>query len=208
METSAVYLGQRQKRVAIYARASTDRQDCDRQLRDLREYAARADYQIVSEFIEFASGAKDDRPERAKALALVQARKLDAVLVTELSRWGRSTADLINTAQELRARGVSLIAQSGLQFDFESPQGKLLYTMLAGFAEFERELIRDRVRSGLAAAKAKGVKLGRQQGETSRRISQLEGEVIKLYEQGMSYRAIASELGLSKNTVMRIVRRC
>jgi DNA invertase Pin-like site-specific DNA recombinase len=202
METPQVYLGQ--KRVAIYCRASTDKQDCERQRRDLTEFAARAGYEVVDIFEEYASGEKDNRLERAKVLALVQARKIDIIFVTELSRWGRSTADLISTAQELRSRNVSLIAQTGLQFDFDSPQGKLLYTMLAGFAEFERDLIRERVRSGLAAAQSRGVKLGRKAGQVPQRVSQLESQVKQLHQDGKSYRAIASELSLSKNTVMKI----
>jgi DNA invertase Pin-like site-specific DNA recombinase len=111
---------------------------------------------------------------------------------------------LISTAQELRSRNVSLIAQTGLQFDFDSPQGKLLYTMLAGFAEFERDLIRERVRSGLKAAQSRGVKLGRKAGQVPQRVSRLNIQVKQLHQEGKSYRAIATELSLSKNTVMKI----
>src|SRR3954465_10330379 len=97
-------------------------------------------------------------------MALVQARQIDVVLVTELSRWGRSTLDLLHTLQELEARRVSVIAMSGLAFDLSTPHGRMLAPVLAGIAEFERELIRERVRSGMAAAKARGKRLGRQPG--------------------------------------------
>src|SRR5215211_921002 len=108
--------------------------------------------------------AKVDRVERRKVLALAQRREIDTVLVTELSRWGRSTLDLLHTLQELEARRVSVIAMSGLAFDLATPHGRMLATVIAGVAEFERELIRERVRSGMAAAKARGKKLGRQPG--------------------------------------------
>ena len=77
-------------------------------------------------------------------MALAQRRAIDAVLVTELSRWGRSTLDLLHTLQELEARRVSVIAMSGLAFDLSTPHGRMLATVLAGIAEFERELIRER----------------------------------------------------------------
>ena len=105
---------------------------------------------------ETASGAKDDRKERKGVLALAQARKIDAILVTELTRWGRSLLDLVHTLQELQAWGVSLIAQTGLQFDMATPQGKLIAALMAALAEFERDLLRERVRSGIAAAKSRG----------------------------------------------------
>src|SRR5262245_38928799 len=90
--------------------------------------------------------------------------EIGAVLVTELSRWGRSS-DLVCTLDELHARGVSVLAQTGLSFDLATPEGKLMLTIMAGLAEFERDLIRQRVKFGLDAARAKGVKLGRQIGQ-------------------------------------------
>lgn len=95
-------------------------------------------------------------------MALAQARQIDAVLVTELSRWGRSTIDLLHTLWELEARHVSLIAMSGMAFDLGTATGRMLATVLAGIAEFERDLLRERVRSGLAAARARGQGAGTQ----------------------------------------------
>jgi DNA invertase Pin-like site-specific DNA recombinase len=89
-------------------------------------------------------------------LALAQRHEIDAVLVTELSRWGRSTTDLLATLKELEARRVSLVALNGMAFDLSTPHGRMMATVLAGLAEFERELIQERIRSGLAAAKARG----------------------------------------------------
>ena len=151
--------------VAIYCRVSTDDQSCERQERDLRAFAKRAGHKIIAAFKETASGAKNDRAERKKVMALAQAREIDAILVTELSRWGRSTQDLVQTLDDLHSWKVSVLAQTGLSFDLSTASGKLMRTIMAGLAEFERDLIRERVKSGLAAAKARGVVLGRQEGQ-------------------------------------------
>ena len=151
--------------MAIYCRVSTDDQSCERQERDVRAFAKRAGHKIVAVFKETASGADNGRPERAKVLALARAREIDAILVTELSRWGRSTQDLVQTLDDLHGWKVSVLAQTGLSFDLSTASGKLMRTIMAGLAEFERDLIRDRVKSGLASARARGVKLGRQLGQ-------------------------------------------
>ncbi|WP_426575333.1 recombinase family protein (plasmid) [Xenorhabdus stockiae] len=194
------------QRVAIYCRVSTADQSCERQEYDLKNYAVRAGYEPIGIFKETGSGLKSDRQERKKVLALAQARKIDAILVTELSRWGRSTLDLLNTLRELESWKVSVIAMSGMTFDLSSPHGRMLATLISGIAEFERDLISERVKSGLAAAKAKGKKLGRQKGECPK-SSRLSPKVMQLVAQGKSYRWIAKELGISKNTVTEIVRR-
>ena len=151
--------------VAIYCRVSTDDQSCERQERDLRAFAKRAGHKGVAVFKETASGADNGRPERAKVLKLARAHEIDAVLVTELSRWGRSTQDLVQTLDDLHGWKVSVLAQTGLSFDLSTASGKLMRTIMAGLAEFERDLIRERVKSGLAAARARGAKLGRQHGQ-------------------------------------------
>ena len=152
-------------RAAIYCRVSTADQSCERQERDLTAFADRAGYEVVAAFKETGSGAILDRAERKKVMALAQARQIDSILVTELSRWGRSTIDLLNTLRELDGWKVSVIAMNGMTFDLSSPHGRMLATFLSGLAEFERDLISERVKSGLAAAKARGKKLGRQTGE-------------------------------------------
>jgi DNA invertase Pin-like site-specific DNA recombinase len=151
-----VQLGQ----VAIYCRVSTDDHSCERQERDLRAFAKRAGHKIVGVFKETASGARNDRIERKKVMALARNHEIDAILVTELSRWGRSTQDLVQTLYDLHGWKVSVLAQHGLTFDLSTSSGKLMRTIMAGLAEFERDLIRERVKSGLAAAKARGVSLG------------------------------------------------
>ena len=150
---------------AIYCRVSTADQTCARQERDLRLFAKKAGYRVVGIWKETASGIKKERDERKKVLALAQARQIDVILVTELTRWGRSMLDLFHTLQDLEAWGVSLIAQTGLQFDLRSAQGKLIASLMAALSEFERDLLRERVRSGIAAARQRGVVFGRRPGQ-------------------------------------------
>ena len=191
--------------VAIYCRVSTDDQSCERQERDLRAFARRAGHKIAAVFKETASGADNACPERTKVLALARAHEIDGILVTELSRWGRSTHDLVQTLDDLHGWKVSVLAQTGLSFDLSTASGKLMRTIMAGLAEFERDLIRERVKSGLASARARGVKLGRQLGQ--RPSDKKAKKVLALHKEGLSYRLIGRNVGLNKNTVMDIVRR-
>ncbi|MBD8555166.1 recombinase family protein [Rhizobium sp. CFBP 8762] len=194
------------QRAALYCRVSTADQSCERQERDLTAFAGRAGYGVTGIFKETGSGAKLDRAERRKIMALAQSRQIDVILVTELSRWGRSTIDLLNTLRELESWKVSVIAMNGMAFDLSSPHGRMLATFLSGIAEFERDLISERVKSGLAAAKARGKRLGRQTGERPK-SDRLAPKVMALTAQGRSYRWIARDLGISKNTVADIIHR-
>ena len=118
-------------------------------------------YEVSGVFKETGSGAKLDRAERKKVMALAQRREIDAVLVTELSRWGRSTLDLLHTLKELETWHVSVIAMNGLAFDLSTPYGRIMATILAGIAEFERELIKARTAEGRRRAMAEGKRFGR-----------------------------------------------
>jgi len=196
--------------VALYCRVSTSDQENDRQERDLGAYAERAGFEVVAVFRETLSGirkAKGKQPvERKRAMALAQARKVDAVLVTELTRWGRSTQDLMDTLGQLASWNISLIAQTGLTFDLSTPQGKLIANLMASLAEFEHDLLRKRVRSGIAAAKARGQTFGRRKGY--RPSDRYAPEVMRLIgEEGYSQRRAAERLGISKTTVNEIVKR-
>ena len=193
------------KRVVIYCRVSTADQSCERQERELIEYASLAGWNVVGVFKEIASGTKNDRAERKKVIALAQARKIDVILVTEMTRFGRSTQDLMEQLQRLMSYDVSLIAQAGFTFDLTNPQGKLIASIMASLAEFERDLIAERVKSGLANAKAKGKKLGRQVGQNvvQDRVSK---EVLSLIAEGLSYRQIAKKLDIAVGTVQKVVK--
>ncbi len=193
------------KRVAIYCRVSTTDQDTARQERDLKAFADRAGYQVVQIFHETASGAKNDRAQRANVIELARGRHIDAVLVTELTRWGRSTVDLLSTLQKLADWNVSVIAQTGMDFDLSTAQGKLMLTLMAGISQFERDLLRERTMSGLAAAKAKGKKLGRQVGQNP--SDKYAKKVLHYLADGKTVRWIAEELHISTTTVQAVKRR-
>jgi DNA invertase Pin-like site-specific DNA recombinase len=120
--------------------------------------------------------------------------------------WGRSTIDLFHSLGELQAWGISLIAQTGLQFDLGTPQGKLIASLMSVLAEFERDLLRERVRSGIAAAQARGVRFGRQPGQRVK-ADRHQKRALELVAAGQSYREIGLRLGISKNTVLDIVKR-
>ncbi len=198
-----VQLGQK---AVIYARVSTSDQSCERQIGELANFAERGDFEIVGVFKETASGTKSNRAARNQIMDLAQARIIDAVLVTELSRWGRSTQDLLQTMEQLAGWNVSINAMSGMTFELRTPHGRMMATMLAGIAQFERDLLSERVKSGLAAAKARGKKLGRQKGQRPK-SDRLAPKVIEMIDEGRSYRWIARDLAISKNTVGDIVKR-
>lgn len=161
---------------------------------------------MVGVFKETASGASVNRTARNRLLDLAQARQIDAILVSELSRWGRSTQDLLDTLNRLAGWKVSVVAMNGMTFELDTPHGRMMATMLAGIAQFERDLLSERVKSGLAAARARGKKLGRQPGQRPK-SDKLAPKVLQAIEGGRSYRWIARDLGISKNTVSDIVKR-
>lgn len=191
-----------QLRAAIYTRVSTADQNCDRQHSELVSYAARCSYAVVGTFRESASGARIDRLERKKILQLARERKIDIILVSELTRWGRSTIDLIDTLHQLQSWGVSLIAQNGFQFDLSTPHGKMIASIMATLAEFERDLLKERIKSGIANARSKGKVFGRRAVDTTARCK----KVNELRCQKLSERAIAKKLDLSKSTVNNCAR--
>ena len=194
------------QRAAIYARVSTADQSCERQVSELTAFADRGNFKVVGVFKDTASGTRTNRLARNRIIELAQARKIDAVLVTELSRWGRSTQDLMDTLNRFSGWKVSIVALNGMTFELDTPHGCMMATMLAGIAQFERDLLSERVKSGLAAAKARGKKLGRQHGQRPK-SNRLTPKVLEAVRVGKSYRWIARDLGISKNTVTDIVKR-
>lgn len=189
------------QRLALYARVSTADQSCERQIAELTAYAKRSNFEIVLAVKETASGAKDDRTERSKVMNLARKRQIDMVLVTELSRWGRSTFDLRSTIQELADRQVAIRALNGPDIDISTAQGKLMLNMLAAISEFEGDLLRERIKSGIAHARSKGTKSGQAIGRPPFEKSE---SVKRLLSKGKSVRGVAAELGISKTTVMKV----
>lgn len=192
------------QRVAIYARVSTGHQDTQRQVEELNGLAERSGYLVIEVVTETASGKRESRPERKKIMALAQRREIDAVLVSELSRWGRSTTDLLSTLTELSSKGVSLRALNGSEFDLTTATGRAMLGLLAVISEFESDLLQERVLSGLARAKANGKVLGRKKG-FSPKVKLYKNRVLKLREEKRSLRWIANELQIDPKTVAKIV---
>lgn len=172
----------------------------DRQIRELRAYATARSWEIVREVQEVASGASRRRPMREEVLQLARSRSVDAILVLALDRWGRSVQDLVLTMAELEALGVAFVVPGHI--DMTTPMGRMLAHFLGAVAEFERELIRERVRSGLANARAKGKRLGRPEA-----VPVLVNEGLALLEQGETYREAARKSGVSVSTLLRVRRK-
>ncbi len=181
-------------RVAIYYRVSTADQSPQAQVRELRTYAERRRVRYIEEYVETASGVARSRPELDRLMADVRRRKVDLVLVWAFDRFARSTRQLVEALEEFGELGVDFVSYTQ-QIDTTTPAGKLTFSVLAAIAEFERELIQERVRAGMAAAKARGKHVGR------RRIPMAkQNRARHLREQGLSFRKIASELGVSPGT--------
>ena len=148
------------KRVGLYARVSTNNgQDPEVQLRELRDFCQGRGFKIAEEFVDKGiSGARERRPALDKLMIACRKRLVDVVLVYRYDRFARSFRQLVNALEEFNSLGVDFVSlHEGV--DTSSPNGRLFFGIFASIAQFERELIRDRVRSGLAAAKAKGKRL-------------------------------------------------
>src|SRR5687768_2462219 len=149
--------------VAIYARVSTADQSCHMQLHELRQYVAKRGWEVFTEYVDTGfSGAQTTRPELDRLLGDARLRRFEAVLVWKLDRWGRSVAHCVRSIQELVSLGVRFLSPTeSIDTGAESPMSRFLLHLFAAFAEMEREIIRERVRAGVRAAKAQGTALGR-----------------------------------------------
>jgi len=186
-------------RAALYARISTVNhgQDPEVQLRELRAYCERRGFEIVDEYVDTGiSGSRERRPALDNLLADCRKRLVDAVVVYRYDRFARSLRQLVNALEEFRSLGIDFISiHEGV--DTSTPNGRLVFGIFASIAEFERELIRDRVRSGLAAAKAKGKRIGRP------KVAVDALRIASLRHQGRSWAAITRETGVTKGTAQR-----
>jgi DNA invertase Pin-like site-specific DNA recombinase len=185
--------------VALYARVSThDQQTLPLQIRALREYAAKRGWTIVAQIKEVGSGASQ-RELRETLIAAARRREIDVVLVWRLDRWGRSVADLVSTLQELQHLGVGFVSLTEA-LDLTTPAGRAMAGLLAVFAEFEREILRERVRAGLDHARQQGKRLGRPPSVVHQAV-----EVRKLYRQAISKSEIARRLHIGRTSVRRLL---
>ena len=186
------------KRAAIYARVSTHNgQNPEMQLAELRAYCTRRGWEVAGEYVDAGfSGAREHRPALDRLMADCRKRSVDAVVVYRYDRFARSLRQLVNALEEFRALGIDFVSiHEGV--DTSTPNGRLVFGIFASIAEFERELIRDRVRSGLALARAKGKRLGRPPVVVDR------PKIAALRAQGRPWAEICKELGVSKGTAQR-----
>jgi len=185
-------------RVAIYARCSTlNGQNPEMQLGELRAFCQSRGWPVAGEYVDAGvSGSRERRPQLDRLLADCRRRRVDVVLVYRYDRFARSLRQLVNALEDFRSLGIDFISlHEGV--DTSTANGRLVFGIFASIAEFERELIRDRVKSGLAAARARGKRLGRP------RVVVDAARIAALRIQGRSWREICAETGISKGTAQR-----
>ncbi len=187
-------------RVGLYARVSTyDQQTLPLQMQAMQRYVQTRGWNVVIAVEEVGSGVLM-RPQRERLLKAARRREVDAILVWRLDRWGRSLPDLLTTLQELTALGVGFISLTEA-LDLTTPMGRAMAGMLAVFAEFERDILRERVKAGIAQARKEGKPHGR-----PRTIAHQQERIQELYRQGMNKAQIARELGVARTSVRRLLR--
>ena len=190
------------KRVAIYARVSTDEQTPDNQLQELRGVAERMGWQVAAEYVDHGIGGaegRDRRPAYDRLYGAIVRREIDLVMAWSVDRLGRSLQQLVALLSDLHAKDVDLyLHQQGI--DTTTPAGKAMFQMCGVFSEFERAMIRERVKAGLERARAQGKRLGR-----PRTPETVERKIRAARRQGKGIKKIARELGIGVSTVQRVV---
>lgn len=188
------------EKIAIYVRVSTDEQSTEMQTSDLRRYCEQRGFEIYKEYSDQGvSGTKDHRPGLDQLMSDAKKRKFDVVLVWRFDRFARSTKHLITALEEFKHLGIDFISYSE-NIDTSSPLGKMLYTISAAWAEFERSIIVERIRGGIRRAREKGKVLGRP------KVLNLDSdELLRLQSEGLSLRKIAEKVNASPATVYKIL---
>jgi DNA invertase Pin-like site-specific DNA recombinase len=186
-------------RAGLYDRVSTnDQQTLPLQNRAMREYAARRGWIIAMQVREVGSGAAK-REARERLIEAARRREIDVVLVWRLDRWGRSVTDLLATLQELEHLGVGFVSLTEA-LDLTTPVGRAMAGLLAVFAEFEKEILSERTRAGLAHARQNGIRLGRPMTAGLQ-----AAEIRKLHRAGVAKAEIARRLEIGRTSVRRIL---
>lgn len=187
-------------RVALYVRVSTSDQDADLQLVELRRFVGARGWEVAGEFVDRGvSGARASRPALDQLRAAARRRDVDGVVVWRFDRFSRSITDLVASLEEFRALGVAFVSIHE-QIDTSSPTGRVVFAVVAAMAEFEREILRERVRAGLARARERGVRLGRP--------ATIDADYVQaLRRQGLSIRAIARTVGAASSSVGEVLNR-
>jgi DNA invertase Pin-like site-specific DNA recombinase len=186
-------------RVGIYARVSThDQKTLSLQIGQIKKYAKRRGWTVTIEVKDICSGAKD-KPKREEILKLARQRKIDHIIVWKLDRWSRSLLDLVSSLKELSDLGVGFVSLTEA-LDLTTPTGRAMTGLLSVFAEFERDILRERVKAGIVHAKKMGIKCGRPE------TAALKIELIKkMKAQGKNHSEIARKLKIGRTSVRRLL---
>jgi DNA invertase Pin-like site-specific DNA recombinase len=196
-------------KAAIYARVSTSEQNPEAQLQELRAYVEKRGFVLHKEYVDYASGDFEKRRKKRKQQDLAyeelmtdaSKRLIDCVIVWKYDRFARSLSVLIEALNHFNKLGIDFISYTQ-SIDTTTPMGRLFYNVIGSFSEFEREIIVERVRAGLANAKAKGIRLGRPEKDPSAAL-----RIAALREEGWSLRKIAERENLSPPGVLKVLRR-
>ena len=186
-------------RAFLYARVSTGEQNSGMQVREMLEFAEGRKWE-AEVFTDSISGAKEKRPGLDEMMKLVRRRKCDIVLVYKFDRFARSLSYLLRALDEFNTLGIAFVSLHD-HIDTTTASGRLMFQIVGAFAEFEREIIRERVKSGVAHARAQGIRLGRPRADVD------PAKITTLRDEGMTLRAIAGRLELSHATVARALKR-
>jgi DNA invertase Pin-like site-specific DNA recombinase len=190
------------RRAAIYVRVSTVEQETDLQEAELREYCGRRGWEAILYRDKGQSGAKQDRPALNSLLIDLRKRKVDVILVWSLDRLARSLKHLLNISEECKSLGVDLVSLRQ-SIDTTLPAGRLTFQILGAVAEFERELLRERVKAGMAQARRAGKNIGR---PALRRFGSAELDRIRLLRmQGVSVRKLAKDFATTQWMIAKLV---
>ena len=195
------------KKVVIYGRVSTNKQIVENQLEELREVSRRNSWEVQEEYLdEGLSGSlgREGRPSFDRLLKDVSRKKFDGILVWDISRLGRSLTDLVSFLNDVQSKNIDLyIHQQGL--DTSTPTGKMMFQLVGCFVEYEKTIIRERVKSGMENAKRNGTKSGRPIGRPSVVNSSTKTTVVELRDRGMSKTKICKTLGIGVGTLYKLL---
>lgn len=189
------------RRVALYARVSTAGQDTDMQLREMRLSVSHRGWRVAAEYVDHGvSGTKANRPELDRMMASARAKEVDAVMVWRFDRFGRSVIHLVEAMNELNALGIAFVSLNEA-VDTTTSGGKLVFTIFSAMAEFERDVIVERVNAGLRSARARGVVGGRP------RVKMTPLQALTAWSEHGSLRAAVAATGVSRGTLRLLARR-
>lgn len=196
-------MAEAKKRAAIYARVSTlDKgQDPETQLRELREYCQRRGFEIEGEYVDYASGKTENREQYQQMKDSIRKRFIDVVLVLRYDRFARSTQALVNALKEFQVLGVDFISYQE-NIDTTTPQGEMVFTIMASLAQFESRLISERVKAGMARAKAEGKNISRPSLPKKK-----QKQIAELYREKVSIKQISKRLNIAYGSAWNYVQK-